>query len=129
MLSSTVKGGLILVLVLALAGCANWQEFSKRIENPYPGDVAAVARGKALYFNQGCSVCHGETGRGDGPEVERLPIPPPDFTDGNRMITRGDPDMFWAIVRGRDRTQMPAYGQELSENEVWELTNYLRSLY
>lgn len=129
MLSATAKAGLLLVLVLMLAGCANWSEFSKRVENPYPGDVAAVARGNALYVGQGCSVCHGEKGRGDGTEAARLPVPPPDFTNRERMITRADPDLFWAITRGREKTKMPAYGQELSENDVWDLINYLRSLY
>ncbi len=129
MLSATAKAGLLLVLVLLLAGCADWPELSKRAENPYPGDVAAVARGNDLYVGQGCQVCHGEKGRGDGPEIARLPIPPPDFTDRERMITRADPDLFWAITRGREKTKMPAYEQELSENDRWDLVNYLRSLY
>ncbi len=64
MLSATAKWGLILILVLLLAGCADWTDFSKRAENPYPGDVAAVARGSALYVGQGCAVCHGEKGGG-----------------------------------------------------------------
>lgn len=129
MLSATAKWGLMLILVLALAGCADWQEFSKRIENPYPGDVAAVARGNTLYLRHGCPACHGERGSRDGPEATRLRIPPPDFTNRERMITRGDPDLFWAIVRGREKAKMPAYGKELSENDVWDLVNYLRSLY
>lgn len=129
MLSSVAEGWLVLVFILALAGCANWQEFSKRVENPYPANVAAMARGSALYFSKGCPVCHGENGRGDGPEKAQLRFPPADFTNRNRMITRGDPDLFWAIVRGREKTKMPAYGKELSENEVWDLVNYLRSLY
>lgn len=129
MLSSTAKGVLVLVLLLSLAGCTNWQEFSKRVENPYPGDVSAVARGNALYSSKGCPVCHGEKGRGDGPGIASLRIPPPDFTNRDRMITRGDPDLFWAIIRGRERAKMPAYRNELSENDVWDLVNYLRSLY
>ncbi len=129
MLSAAAKWGLILILALLLTGCADWPELSKRVENPYPGDVAAVARGNALYVSQGCAVCHGEKGGGDGTEAARLPVPPADFTDRERMISRGDPNLFWAIVRGREKTKMPAYGQELSENQVWDLVNYLRSLY
>ena len=129
MLSATTKWGLILIPVLLLAGCADWPEFSKRVENPYPGDIAAVTRGTALYTGQGCAVCHGEKGEGDGTETARLPVPPPDFTDRERMITRADPDLFWAITRGRETGKMPAYGQELSENDIWDLVNYLRSLY
>lgn len=127
MLSSVVKSGLVLVLGLMLAGCAGWQELSKRVENPYPGDTAAAARGNTLYFSQGCPACHGQEGRGDALETAGLSVRPPDFTNRDRMITRGDPDLFWAIVRGREKTKMPAYGQKLSENEVWDLVNYLRS--
>ncbi|MBI2328670.1 MAG: c-type cytochrome [Chloroflexi bacterium] len=129
MLSATAKWGFALILVLLLTGCADWSEFSRRVENPYPGDVAVVARGNTLYVAQGCAVCHGEKGAGNGPEAARLPVPPPDFTNRERMITRSDPDLFWAIVRGRERGQMPAYAEKLSENEIWDLVNYLRSLY
>ncbi len=129
MLSAAAKWGLLLIPVLLLAGCADWTDFSKRAENPYPGDVAAVARGNALYVGQGCAVCHGEKGAGDGTAAARLPVLLPDFTNRERMITRSDPDLFWAITRGREKTKMPAYGQELSENDVWDLVNYLRSLY
>ncbi len=120
---------MLLGLWLLLAGCANWSELSKRVENPYPGDVAAVAQGGTLYSAQGCAVCHGEKGKGDGAAAGGLPVRPPDFTSRERMITRSDPDLFWAITRGREKSQMPAYGQKLSENEVWDLVNYLRSLY
>ncbi len=129
MLSATAKAGLLLVLVLLLAGCANWPEFSKRVENPYPGDATAVVRGNDLYVGQGCAVCHGEKGAGNGTAAARLPVLLPDFTNRERMITRADPDLFWAITRGREKAKMPAYGQELSENDIWDLVNYLRSLY
>lgn len=115
------------MLLLSLSGCANWQEFSKRVENPYPDDVAAVARGSALYSSKGCPVCHGQEGSGDGPTITR--VRRPDFTNRERMITRSDPDLFWAIIRGREKSDMPAYGKEISENEVWDLVNYVRSLY
>ena len=126
---SAVKWGLVLTLVLPLAGCAGWQEYSKRVENPYPGEATAVARGKALYSSKGCPLCHGEKGAGDGPESARLRVTLPDFSDRDRMITRSDPDLFWAIVRGRERTGMPAYREQLSENEAWDIVNHLRSLY
>ncbi|MBI4180589.1 MAG: c-type cytochrome [Chloroflexi bacterium] len=129
MLATAAKAGLFLAVVLFLSGCTNWPEFSKRVENPYPGDVAAVARGKTLYLSQGCSVCHGEKGKGDGTEAASLPTRLPDFTSRDQMITRADPDLFWAIVRGREKTKMPAFGKQLSENKIWDLVNYLRSLY
>jgi len=38
-----------------------------------------VERG-ARIFAESCAVCHGADGRGDGPMVEVLMIPPPDLT-------------------------------------------------
>ncbi|MBI2830113.1 MAG: c-type cytochrome [Chloroflexi bacterium] len=124
-----IKLGLVLSLLVTLTGCAEWPEFSKRIENPYPGDAAASARGKTIYLANGCVSCHGDTGQGNGPASAGLRVRLPDFTSRARMITRSDPDLFWAIDRGRDRTGMPTYGDKLSDNEMWDLVNYVRSLY
>ena len=52
------------------------------------GTVSAAAcgegteeRGRQLYAQHGCAVCHGAQGRGDGPSAKRLDSPPRDFGD------------------------------------------------
>src|SRR6185295_17311368 len=41
----------------------------------------AEDRGRQLYAERGCAVCHGAGGRGDGPSAGRLDIPPRDFAN------------------------------------------------
>jgi high-affinity iron transporter len=43
--------------------------------------TSAEQRGQRLYAEHGCAVCHGATGRGDGPASRRLDTPPRDLTD------------------------------------------------
>jgi high-affinity iron transporter len=42
-------------------------------------------RSAAADFNAQCAICHGATGRGDGPGAKGLTPPPADLTDGARM--------------------------------------------
>src|SRR5206468_5264142 len=37
-------------------------------------------------------------------------------------------DLFWWISRGFPRAEMPAFGDRLSEEERWDLVNFLRAL-
>jgi mono/diheme cytochrome c family protein len=95
------------------------------LRNPIPRSVDSVARGRQL-FQKNCAVCHGAEGRGDGvaasglskrPEDLSRIAPPPIFPDGV---------VAYRIIHGK-RT-MPAFGQVLSENEIWDLMNFIRSL-
>lgn len=118
----------LLVTILGL-GCEEWQQLSQRVYNPYPGDEASIKRGQGLYAAQGCGLCHGVAGAGDGPQARTTRVLPTVFTDRGWMITRSDPDLFWHIIRGREREGMKAYGDVLSPSEAWDLVNFLRSLY
>ena len=46
---------------------------------PSAADEAKEAEGASLY-RQSCASCHGETGKGDGPVVERLKTAPQPLT-------------------------------------------------
>ena len=59
------------VAVLAL-GCGGESEEKSKDE---------VASGRALFIRNGCAVCHGESGRGDGQIAASLKPPPRDFRD------------------------------------------------
>jgi copper(I)-binding protein len=39
-----------------------------------------VDAGRQLYMKHGCAVCHGASGRGDGPNAARYAVPPTDFS-------------------------------------------------
>ncbi|MBI2303197.1 MAG: cytochrome c [Chloroflexi bacterium] len=122
---------IILVMMIGVLGlgCAEWEQFSQRVENPNPNDKLSIDRGRALFAAKGCESCHGKVGKGDGPQATTTKLPPTNFTDRGWMITRSDPDLYWAIVRGREKAGMRPFGNELSANETWDLVSFVRSLY
>ena len=93
-----------------------------------------VAAGRQAYVRY-CSPCHGAKGRGDGYNAKNLDPHPRDLTDSDESymgsLTNGQ--IVEAIEkggRGIDTTPlMPAFGRTLSEEEVYSLTAYIRTLH
>ena len=48
--------------------------------NPIAVSPESIARGRMLFL-QNCTMCHGETGRGDGPLAKSLPLQPANLYD------------------------------------------------
>jgi mono/diheme cytochrome c family protein len=87
---------------------------------------ATIDQGKQL-FQANCARCHGDSGKGDGPDAAGLTNPPQDFSKLETMATKSEADFFSAITEGVD-PDMPAYGDKISENDRWALAAYVRSL-
>jgi putative copper resistance protein D len=86
----------------------------------------SVANGVHLY-RKNCTVCHGIGGFGDGPMAKSLAIKPADLTAKHTSDhTMGD--LFWWLSHGKPDTPMPAFGEILTDEERWDLINYLRAL-
>jgi PQQ-dependent dehydrogenase (methanol/ethanol family) len=86
-------------------------------KNPFAGNPAAIAAGKALY-SQTCEGCHGgdaQGGRG------------PALANGKFSHGSEDDDLFRTIRAGIPGTQMPAFGA-LPTDDAWRIITYLRSL-
>ena len=88
----------------------------------------SVANGKALYQDSGCVTCHGAKGYGDGPTAEELNPKPADLTAPHANAhTAGD--LFWWLSHGvKPSSAMPGYNESLSEEERWDLINFMRAL-
>ena len=95
------------------------------------GEKGDPAHGRELYMEK-CVLCHG--GKGEGwdwdKKVARPPIPVPDLAQV--APERSDEYLFDVIKDGGEavgRTRfMPAFGFQLSDQEVWDLVAYVRSL-
>ncbi len=98
------------------------------LSNPYLPDEQSLATGQQL-FEANCTACHGEAGRGDGPAAAGLKPPPPDFGNGHLDI-HTDGDIFYWIRNGLATagSPMPAFKDQLGEDETWHLVNYVRRL-
>lgn len=98
----------------------------------------SIARGAELYAgaDAGCVKCHGSAGRGDGPSANELTedafgdvIVPADLT--MPWLFRGGAtveDIYLRIETGLTGSPMPAYGSVLSDDQLWDVANYVDSL-
>jgi hypothetical protein len=89
--------------------------------NPIEVSPQSLARGETL-FRDNCTRCHGTYGFGDGPQAKDLRVPPPQLRHAARHYNDGE--LFYIIRKGRD--PMPAWKDILSEDQMWNLINYLR---
>lgn len=93
-------------------------------KNPFSGNEDATKKGKAI-FTQMCSMCHGVKGRGDGMAGTALTPKPANLTS-DKVQSQSDGAIFWKITEGR--TPMASYKTVLTEEQRWQVINYIRTL-
>jgi mono/diheme cytochrome c family protein len=105
------------------------------IPKPPALSTESVERGKASYAELGCAGCHGELGRTDGTTAPTLkddfghPIRPADLTRPWTFRGGGSrEDIFRTVTTGLNGTPMPAFGEALSVEQRWDLTDFIYSL-
>ena len=113
--------GLIVAVVL-LTGLH--VEPGRTLANPVALTAESVERGSAL-FAANCVSCHGDTGAGDGPLADSLPAPPANFTI--HVPFHPDGVLYAWITDGIRGTGMPGWSPQLSDQERWDLVNFLRA--
>ena len=94
-----------------------------------PENAAKMRIGAAL-FARHCSSCHGWSGRGGGTEGFFLVPAPADLEWLTRAPKdRAEPYIYWSIAEGGApfESDMPAFKQSLSSEDIWSLTAYLRA--
>ena len=96
----------------------------KAMKNPVAAGAASTKAGLALY-TKNCASCHGKTGLGDGVKARALKTFPGDFSkDAYQKQTDGE--QFYKSKFGRD--EMPKYEGKLSDDDIWNIVNYMRTL-
>lgn len=91
-----------------------------------PYSALSVAKGTHLYERY-CSVCHGVAGYGDGPAARGLRPKPADLT-AKHTADHTAGDLFWWLTHGIKGSPMTGFKDHLSEEERWDLINFLRAL-
>lgn len=97
---------------------------ANQLENPLENSEKIISAGKQI-FSQLCAVCHGNTGKGDGITAYALDPKPTDLTS-TLVQEQSDGAIYWKIREGRP--PMPAFESQLSEQQVWAIVHYMRSL-
>lgn len=93
-------------------------------KNPVPADEKSVTEGRRTYIRE-CASCHGRTGKGDGTRAKELKTPPGDLTSA-KVAGESDGELFWKITTGNE--PMESYQTKLTDQQRWELVNYIRNL-
>jgi putative heme-binding domain-containing protein len=93
------------------------QDAPKATTNPLQGNPTALKQGQNIYRGQ-CAVCHGIDAKG---------FRGSDLTTGDWVHGGTDAQIFKTIRAGVPGTEMPRH-INLSEDEIWMVISYLRTL-
>jgi mono/diheme cytochrome c family protein len=88
------------------------------VQNPYERDKRAIGVGGQLFVGYNCVDCHGAEGSG---------AMGPSFQDGRWHFGGSPGEVFESIYQGRP-DGMPSWGGRISNDQIWMLTAYVRSL-
>jgi mono/diheme cytochrome c family protein len=100
----------------------------RNVRNPMEPTIRSLVHGKQV-FTTNCVGCHGLLGNGKGPASAFINRPAPrNLTDASQQLYFSDGEMYDAILFGVDGTAMPAFGDLLTVNDIWDLTNFVRTI-
>jgi mono/diheme cytochrome c family protein len=105
-----------------------WQipDTAKTQKSPLSSSPDVLKKGKSL-FESKCQRCHGPEGKGNGPDADPE-HKPDDLSDSSRASRNPDGVMFYKIWNGRKDPKMPALKTDLSQEEVWAIVAYAKTL-
>ncbi len=94
-------------------------------------DEDAISQGRVRYMSDGCALCHGPKGDGQGAFSQGLDPKPIDFTDAALMSRLSNDYLFWRLSEGGTDapflSSMPSWKNMFTEDERWQLVAFLRS--
>ena len=99
------------------------REQAKALTNPAASTDESIERGRKHYLRH-CQNCHGKDGRAlDNFDFQATDLTNPDvYLHGS-----SDGEIFFAIREGAGY-DMPPFSQQLEDEEIWDLVNYIRSI-
>jgi cytochrome c oxidase cbb3-type subunit 3 len=125
-----------LLAALALAGCEREQRPTKApaaasgladpsyaasgrtpVSNKYEENAYAVSQGKTLYRAYNCNGCHAAGGGSIGPALMDA-----------KWRYGSDPGAIYASIAQGRPNGMPAFGEHVPEDQIWQLVAYVRSM-
>ena len=114
-------------LALALAQNPGGSPEAAKVKNPVAATPESIVKGKEL-FSKNCRFCHGADAKGNGPMAPEG-THPSDLTDAKWDRGDSDGEIFVVIRDGAGpKFDMKGYKSKMTEPEIWNIVNYLRSL-
>lgn len=96
----------------------------KSLKNPLAASESNLSAARQIYADE-CLQCHGETGKGDGPQAKSHYPLPADLTDPKLLVNVPDGEIFYQISEGR--RPMPSFKNRLTQDQRWQLVLLVRS--
>ena len=91
--------------------------------NPLGSDAAIAG---AEIFKNNCVPCHGAQGHGDGPAGAALDPKPKNLAVFAPTV--GDDYLYWRINTGKEGTSMVAWKGVLTDEQIWQVISFIRTL-
>jgi mono/diheme cytochrome c family protein len=98
-----------------------------KLKNPVPASGESISSGAGIFAKQ-CASCHGSGGKGDGAMAAKLKSKPSDLTDSAWTHGPTDAEIFTLIRDGAKNTGMKAFRGTLTDRQMWDLVNFIRSI-
>jgi mono/diheme cytochrome c family protein len=97
---------------------------AKTLKSPTPYSKTSIDKGKRLFL-QNCTGCHGDDGKAELAVIAEATnlTEPKGYKDGT---TEGE---LFRNIRDGAGTQMPPFKDTLNEQQIWDLVNFVRSLW
>lgn len=117
------RSAVIVLTVALLCACEREQRdfHTPAAGNPpgdrYQRDAYDVAQGKRLFAWMNCVGCHSHGGGGIGPALM-----------DERWIYGGKIQQIYTSIRDGRRNGMPAWKNRMTEQEIWQVAAYVRSM-
>jgi mono/diheme cytochrome c family protein len=100
---------------------------ARHISRSQPADFSQSVVIGEMQFRARCASCHGLDGR--TPSDIGSAMYPRASDLGSAEVQRwSDAELFWIIQNGIRLTGMPGFGKGLSDQQIWPLVDYVRSL-
>ena len=102
------------------------EEAARALQNPVPHTTASIERGRRAYGFLGCVDCHGT----DGKALIEVVANATDLTEPDVWLNGTADGLIFRSLRDGAGLAMPPFKMQVSdEGEMWDLVNFIRSLW
>ncbi len=119
-----------IIALLAFAALADapaklTRDDAQKLKSPVAYSKKSIDRGRATFL-QNCTSCHGENGKAEGSLIADAT----DLTTPSLYKSGTSEGEIFRSIRDGAGDQMPAFKSQLaSEADIWNLVNFIRSLW
>ncbi|ALC89971.1 cytochrome c [Bacillus sp. FJAT-18017] len=106
-------GSYILVVIIGISVFVGTNGFKGK-------NYESVQAGEKIYKAE-CALCHGDTGKGEGSKVGTA------LNSQVYLSYSSDEDLYNSVKYGRPAAAMPAYGERMSEEQLQNVVDFMRS--